>query len=276
MASQSLDLPQPIQTAKAAYKLRPQLLQDAYKFWYELLEDFCKRELTVGTDKLPAISGLVSSFKNLFLSDPGSIHGYVAGLWSTDLPIGLAWRGCLQKTPFLNEAGFVGTSRVNRTHRVPFYRAPSFSWASVDGPITHPYLDCIKGWRTSVPGFEPDVLDVQVIPAAVDPFGQVFGGRVKLRGYTKAFKDLPEHSLVYLDESREIGSLSARDQIQGPWTCLCLGVVTHNKGDPTTYAYCLLMEAIGPENEEYRRVGLVETVNSKWFKGCARSDIVIV
>lgn len=46
-------------------------------------------------DKLPAISGLASSFESLFLLDTAPIYGYVAGLWATDFPVGLAWRSYL-------------------------------------------------------------------------------------------------------------------------------------------------------------------------------------
>jgi hypothetical protein len=284
LESQSTDL------SPAVYKLRPQLLDDAYKFWYELLEDFCKRNLTQASDKLPAISGLASSFESLFLSDTAPVNGYVAGLWASDFPIGLAWRSHLfEWAPRLfQNSRFHCQEFVSRNHRVPVYRAPSFSWAAVDGPIEHPYLGAIMRGATSVPGFEPDVLDVQITPAPdADLFGRVTSGRVKLSGVIKALKDPPEGTVLYLDECSEANHIStfsyraaSFDSAFERWThlqCFCLGVVKRDdKYDPTARAFCLLLEATGHEQEEYRRVGFLEHVNSMWFEGCARSDISLV
>jgi hypothetical protein len=68
--------------------------------------------LSFNTDKLPAISGIASVFMNL-LKDR-----YVDGLWENDIYQGLLWHA----TGAITEASS--------------YRAPSWSWASVDGSVS--------------------------------------------------------------------------------------------------------------------------------------------
>ena len=68
--------------------------------------------MTFDTDKLPAIFGIASVFKNL-LEDR-----YVDGLWENDIYRGLLWYA----TGDIAEASS--------------YRAPSWSWASIDGAIS--------------------------------------------------------------------------------------------------------------------------------------------
>lgn len=81
--------------------------------WDGLIEEYTKRELSVDTDKLPAIAGLAAYFTI------GSKREYCAGLLSEGLHHTLLWKayniGCLRKPSSI--------------------RAPSWSWASVDGPV---------------------------------------------------------------------------------------------------------------------------------------------
>jgi hypothetical protein len=55
--------------------------------WYELTEDFSSRSLTKEKDKLPAFSGLASSFRESFKLDL-----YLAGMWRSHMPSGLLWK----------------------------------------------------------------------------------------------------------------------------------------------------------------------------------------
>ncbi|OCL14849.1 HET-domain-containing protein, partial [Glonium stellatum] len=81
--------------------------------WYILVDRYCIRQLTQKMDKLPALSGLAHEMA-AFVGDE-----YLAGLWRRDLALGLLWntvdRGDLQACET--------------------YRAPSWSWASIDGQI---------------------------------------------------------------------------------------------------------------------------------------------
>lgn len=54
--------------------------------WYRMVETYTKRQLTEGTDKLPALSGVARRFSAALCND-----AYVGGLWENDLPAGLMW-----------------------------------------------------------------------------------------------------------------------------------------------------------------------------------------
>lgn len=92
-------------------------------FWYNIAGNFSRRELTNPKDKLPAISGVAQKF--------GSLLGfrnedYLAGIWRNTLLMGLLWTvGSVQWEPH--------PDLVNRVRRPG--RAPSWSWASMDGEI---------------------------------------------------------------------------------------------------------------------------------------------
>lgn len=88
-----------------------------YKLWYHLIGEFTKRSLTVGDDKLPALSGIVKVF-SAALNTGQENNIYVAGLWAGDLARGLLWQN-FGPTP---------EAQVRM-------RSPSWSWTSIDGPI---------------------------------------------------------------------------------------------------------------------------------------------
>lgn len=103
--------------------------------WAAIVEEFCTRQLTHGTDKLPALAGLATEFRAYKRTwcPAQQQWDYVAGLWwcgnSTvgltghdgELPSALLWRG--------------DTHLSKPLSKPPVYRAPSWSWAAVDGPI---------------------------------------------------------------------------------------------------------------------------------------------
>jgi hypothetical protein len=91
---------------------------DNVRQWSNLVEAYSKRSLSFSRDKLVAISGLARMLAPLYKSD------YVAGLWVKDLVRLLAW--------------YVPTTTESLTkHLAMTYRAPSWSWASVDGEIKY-------------------------------------------------------------------------------------------------------------------------------------------
>jgi hypothetical protein len=81
--------------------------------WWTFLQDYMSSELTVHSDRLPAIQGIAA----MVAAQTG--ERYCSGFWLTDdLPHALLWR----------------VKDILAT-RPAEYRAPSFSWASVDGEV---------------------------------------------------------------------------------------------------------------------------------------------
>ncbi|POS73639.1 hypothetical protein DHEL01_v207964 [Diaporthe helianthi] len=100
--------------------------------WARLVEDFTSRTLSHEMDKMPAIAGLATMFmKHSHAKAPGAV--YLAGLWhykginpfagrtypTSQIPLGLLWAPSPRK-PMRSPAE---------------YRAPSWSWAALDGPV---------------------------------------------------------------------------------------------------------------------------------------------
>lgn len=79
--------------------------------WRVLLSTYCNRKLSHGRDRLLALSAIAADFQ-----ERGSKYRYFAGLWTDHLPLNLFW--------YFNGVG--------RSRRPTDYRAPSWSWASID------------------------------------------------------------------------------------------------------------------------------------------------
>jgi hypothetical protein len=84
--------------------------------WLSLVTEYSKCELTYGTDKLVAISGIATDWQSRL--EQGVRISYLSGLFECALPQGLLW--------------YSGTGGpLVKCEQ----RAPSWSWASVDGPV---------------------------------------------------------------------------------------------------------------------------------------------
>nr|RBR01125.1 hypothetical protein FVER53263_10621 [Fusarium verticillioides] len=119
-----------------------------YQSWYSLLWIYGPRKLTEPSDKLPAISGLASIFSKRLKDE------YVVGLWRSRLLEGLVWQSL-------------------ECRRVSEYRAPSWSWASMDG---------IPGLGVRAPYEEvARILDVKVDLKGTNIYGEVTSGRLRLQ-----------------------------------------------------------------------------------------------
>ncbi|KAK4120559.1 HET-domain-containing protein, partial [Parathielavia appendiculata] len=85
--------------------------------WFRVVERYSACELTQPWDKLVAISGIAKHVQQ----GSGGVR-YLAGLWSDRAAKGLLW---LRRGPVLKrDPAWAG-------------RAPSWSWASVDGPVRY-------------------------------------------------------------------------------------------------------------------------------------------
>ncbi|KFY31157.1 hypothetical protein V493_01333 [Pseudogymnoascus sp. VKM F-4281 (FW-2241)] len=127
-------------------------LQD---IWLQIVELYSAANLTFGKDKLPALSGVARAGYNETGDD------YLAGLWRDKLEEQLCWSRLRY-----------GSSMMRPR---PAWRAPTWSWASIDGEVT---------WHTRQKGIL-DTTYVQVFDANTtkyghDTFGQVTAGVIRL------------------------------------------------------------------------------------------------
>jgi hypothetical protein len=115
---------------------------EGYYLWSRLLEKYCKTKLTAGSDKLVAMAGLVKHFQ-AFLDDD-----CISGLWRSILPSQLLWMvdDGEEIATFVHpdivkkelERGMGDDTMVINATRPAAWRAPTWSWASIDGSISAP------------------------------------------------------------------------------------------------------------------------------------------
>jgi hypothetical protein len=125
-----------------------------YDVWSGIVEAYSRSKLTYESDKLVALAGLAMEIDQIFQGD----H-YLAGLWRSGIPYSLMWT-----------ADGDTDDKVVRPRK---YRAPSWSWASLDGNITFPDI-----FKNAV----AKVIDV-AISTERDVFGPVIDGSLILKGH---------------------------------------------------------------------------------------------
>jgi hypothetical protein len=131
--------------------------------WHRIVEQYSTRELTMPGDKLPAISGLASKIRKATHSE------YIAGLWKGNLAFDLLWQ---RAAP---------TPSDRDLHALETWRAPSFSWSSLNAPITY-YTPDDDERELSLSTI--DLVSSAVIPAGLNALGTVSDAYLTLRGPT--------------------------------------------------------------------------------------------
>lgn len=127
--------------------------------WSRIVQHYSAADLTYGSDRLAALSGIVARQQGITGGQ------YLAGLWRYRLVYQLTWQ----------------VLRTNRRPR-PEWRAPTWSWASVDGPVFFPpYAD--EGRDQYIRMVDKDyvqVLEAKTTLSDQDPFGPVDNGELSL------------------------------------------------------------------------------------------------
>ncbi len=142
--------------------------EQALDAWSEVVRVYTLCNLTQPGDKLVACAGLA---KRIAAASSLSSGQYVAGLWLHQLQCQLLWE--VAANPFPRRR------RLGDTSRPAVYRAPSWSWASVDGPVNLSPVS--RGPRTMTLVGVTDVC-VENEGGRADPFGAVRRAEISLRG----------------------------------------------------------------------------------------------
>lgn len=138
-----------------------------YYRWSALVLEYTSRELSKEMDMLPALAGLASAFAR------ETKDVYCAGLWRKELLHGLLWT--------LDPAS--ASKAENRVTRPLGYRSPSWSWASINGWRIRMEPQLFGRGRVEDAHERATIIQVKLKPvASSDPFGQVKGGHLILRG----------------------------------------------------------------------------------------------
>jgi hypothetical protein len=138
--------------------LSSRTLESVYWAWQTIVEYYTQRQLTNDADKLSALSGLAQ----LAVDSHGlDASAYLAGLWRDTLVKGLLWHVRGPRAP----------------QRYTSYRAPSWSWASIDGNVKY----FTEHYQFH---FEEDVVisEAKCDASPLDPTGRVKAGHIILSG----------------------------------------------------------------------------------------------
>ena len=139
--------------------------KNASTLWRRIKEDYSEKHLTVATDKLIAFAGIARMVHKV-LKSPS--EDYIAGLWRPELMTELLW----ERTTPTKEV------KVIRKDHISQCIAPSWSWASVDGPIVYPLSDDDNENQL---GVYADIVEAKTFPQG-DQYGPVDSGFLIIRG----------------------------------------------------------------------------------------------
>lgn len=132
--------------------------------WWTVVQEYSKREMAVPSDKLIAISAIAEEFSVAMSRQRNKNWSYLAGLWRETLIFDLLWV----------------TSKEGLKPR-PKYRAPSWSWASVDGTV---YWNDWEGRFRDRSSLKIVAANVKLASPSV-PFGSVTGAHLAVNGMMK-------------------------------------------------------------------------------------------
>jgi hypothetical protein len=253
-----------------------------HETWRRLIEASSRLSLTQEEDKLPALSGIAKVMQQ---KGAGT---YLAGLWSGDLAADLLWAAGGKRTKL--------------------WRAPSWSWASVEGGL-------IKFTKSRASGIDKtyaiEIVDATCTAAGRDPTGEVADGSVTIKGMmvecllgrsvTESWEDWHERAIfrgemrswAYLDgaNGQDIGD---KDVGMTVYTLLMHRRLEDlNSNDATPWHALLLRKSRGiggkaPVQDAYERIGSVQsdwmvstrrmhnTTWQKWFKDAPTMTVTIV
>ncbi|KAJ2989381.1 hypothetical protein NUW58_g3494 [Xylaria curta] len=123
--------------------------------WTWAVRRYTERCHTYSSDKLPALSGIAKFFA------PKLGGSYLAGIWRyEEFARQLAWYVDMEPSKLLSR---------------PDYRAPTWSWASVDGAVRFP--ERRDEYRPMI-----ELIDAEVTPKGGDPTGAVASGFLLVEG----------------------------------------------------------------------------------------------
>lgn len=250
---------EPPLTANSQRKIEDEERRHFGKNWLDTIREYMTMQLTDQSDIFPAIEGLARRMHY------DRLGRYLAGLWEADIMHGLLW------------------GPQNKSIRRPSsYQAPSWSWASVIGPVSWSF-DTYSAVSASTP--VASMCHVKIIPTNPrDMLGRLRGGSITLRGalikgtfeWSRLFRELPLYArketgdffaFLRLDDGEAVQNVDLdylQDGNYDRWNAvtgtefyslrLLTRPLNRSEGEGLT-SYGLLLRKVQSEPRLYRRVG---------------------
>ncbi|KAI8306700.1 hypothetical protein K4K61_004221 [Colletotrichum sp. SAR11_59] len=228
------------------------------RIWNSIVRSYSDTHLTKASDKLIALSGIAKDFQTK-INDT-----YVVGMWHSTLESSLLWHVSRQSQ-------IDGSPSV----RPELYRAPTFSWASIDGRI-----------NTTGPNKENlliEVVDLHLDHVSEDTTGLVTGGYLDLKCQPGSFQMMVNYIGELQQLFLKVGGTIVKSKHKKDWDN---GVLVHldvgwrsfdnentagslyyvpsqeqtTADDPLSY---LLLVAVDETQTTFRRIGIAVTAEAE-------------
>ncbi|KAG9238443.1 heterokaryon incompatibility protein-domain-containing protein [Amylocarpus encephaloides] len=153
---------------------------DPYDRWAEIIRQFSTRQLSFEKDVLPALSGIAREFSSI------TKDTYCAGMWKSQLDSSILWQRDAIFTKPSKELHAWEMVPTNFDMRKPeIYRAPSWSWASINGgEVELGYASL--GISRSIAA----IVKIHIENQTQDPFSSIKSGYMVVKGSLFLLDDL--------------------------------------------------------------------------------------
>lgn len=170
-------------------RLKPEAVDEILDGFYDLVEEYSRRVLSLPQDRILAISGIAELVRSR------TDQKYAAGLWRRMLPVALIWN---------REYKYEEPPEPRTTD----YQGPSWSWTAVNGSISFDNSRTIVNKK----GFQVEISDMQVSIDLVEESavcgavrsGRITGlGRIRKGEWSQSDLESPRVSLRVIPEAQE-------------------------------------------------------------------------
>lgn len=183
-----------------------------YHASYNAVHRYCCRDLTYPRDKLPALAGIASRMHAITGDE------YLAGHWRKELATSLFWRVENETT----------SARLYSPVRIQPYRAPTWSWASIEGFVRWEMVDATFSGNQME---SIEILNASVHILGQNAFGEVSAGRITLQatvieakrdesnslGGWRIEAELPHHDDTWISRECPLKFLGPGKTLAGSW-----------------------------------------------------------
>ena len=243
-----------------------------YTDWQFILETYSNANLTKPTDKLVAIAGLVQEWA------VRSQDTYLAGLWKNDIHRQLLWHSQLLQERL-------------RKRSTP-YRAPTWSWASMDAVVYNEIVDESLSDCVPISNF----VRAEVEPSGPDPMGALLSASITLSGPLKTTALIRDSDGMYHIPAVSEGYIDEHI-VEGGWYSICnpdidigqmkeatflplIRISVGSRSEPTVNGLMLTPRVPPMTDGEgfYERIGVFELSCDhacQWFDGAVEQTVTI-
>ena len=219
------------------------------KRWTGIVRMYTQRHLTVTTDRLIALAGIAKAIGAALKDD------YCAGLWKQNLAVEMTW--------------FPSSSEGTKSRPEP-YRAPSWSWACLDGESSPSFCEDESTTEQLI-----RIIDCYVDTVTGDPFSVVTAASLTICGWlaTVTLRLSPGSARgwsIFLNGSWYEDNMVfiALDCTLPHLQLHCLPVILDNNQAPSWNLSCVLLIATGVRRGQFQRAGILHVFQG----GTAISD----